>query len=77
MSEPRANTWLQACFMLIVGVIDVLIRTPLSPWFGIVFFTAGALHLLLAWRASDEALARLQRRWFIHPIEIWRVLRGK
>ena len=77
MSKPRANAYLHACFMLIIGAIDVALRTPLSPWFGIVFLVVGSAHLLVARRASDASLARLQRRWFINPIEAWRVLRSK
>ena len=77
MPEPRANAYLHACFMLVVGAVDLALRTPLSPWFGIVFLAVGSVHLLIAWRASDELLARLQRRWLINPIEAWRVLRGK
>lgn len=76
MSEPRANAYLNACLMLVAGSVLVLITAPLL-WLGIFFMINGTVTLLIAWRASDELLARLQRRWLINPIEASRVLRGK
>ena len=76
MSETRANAYLHACLLLAIGGGGALLQ-PLGLWFGILFLAAGVVHLLLAWRASDEALAGMQRRWLFNPIGAWRTLRGK
>lgn len=77
MSETRANAYLHACLLLAIGGGGALLQ-PLGPWFGILFLAVGAVHLLIAWRASEDTLAAMQRRrWISDSIGAWRTLRGK
>ncbi len=76
MTEQRAQAYLGAVFLLVIGGVGIALE-GVARVTGVGFVVVGALRFMVARRASDEALERLHRRWFINPWDLWRAVRGR